>query len=129
MRTGTMVEALGQESEGIRISHRSGSAIAHAVVDAVFFAVGWPANLSQLGLDTAGVRAGRNVIAVDNYLRTDVEHIFAAGDVNGRSMLVQTARMEGRIAARNAVFGPTRGPPTTWSPVAVSPTLNTAGSV
>ena len=30
----------------------------------------------------------------------------AAGDVNGRSMLVQSARMEGRTAARNAVLGP-----------------------
>ncbi len=37
-----------------------------------------------------------------------MEHIFAAGDVNGRSMVVQTARMEGRIAAMNAILGPTR---------------------
>ena len=108
VHTGTMVEALGRETDGIRISYRTGSATGHAVVDAVFFAAGWPANVSQLGLETAGVRTGRNVIDVDDYLRTSVEHIFAAGDVNGRSMLVQTARMEGRIAASNAVFGPTR---------------------
>ena len=38
------------------------------------------------------------------------EHIFAAGDVNGRSKLVQSARLEGRIAAWNAVHGPTRQP-------------------
>jgi len=37
-----------------------------------------------------------------------VEHIFAAGDVDGRSMVVQTARMEGRIAATNAILGATR---------------------
>ena len=42
------------------------------------------------------------------YLRTNVEHIFAAGDVNGRSMVVQTARMEGRTAAMNAILGATR---------------------
>src|SRR5437660_1555769 len=76
------------------------------VADAVFFAVGWPANLSQLNLDAAGVRAGPGAIPVDDYLRTNVGHIFAAGDVNGHSMLVQSARMEGRIAARNAVLGP-----------------------
>ena len=108
VHTATMVEALGQESEGISISHRSGSATARTVVDAVFFAVGWPANVSQLGLEKAGVRTGHNVIAVDDYLRTNVEHIFAVGDVNGRSMLVQTARFEGRIAANNAILGPTR---------------------
>ena len=38
----------------------------------------------------------------------NVGHIFAAGDVNGRSKLVQTARLEGRIAAWNAVRGPSR---------------------
>ena len=48
------------------------------------------------------------MIPVDDYLRTNVEHIFAAGDVNGRSMLVQTARAEGRVAAFNAILGPTR---------------------
>jgi pyruvate/2-oxoglutarate dehydrogenase complex dihydrolipoamide dehydrogenase (E3) component len=78
------------------------------VADAVFFAVGWPANVSHLDLEAAGVRAEPGVIPVDDYLRTSVGHIFAAGDVNGRSMLVQSARMEGRIAATNAILGPTR---------------------
>lgn len=50
----------------------------------------------------------RRPLPVDDYLRTHVEHIFAAGDVNGRSKLVQSARIEGRVAAWNAVHGPTR---------------------
>jgi len=108
VHTATMVEALRQEPEGIRADHRSDAAAAHTVVDAVFFAVGWPANLDQLDLEAAGVQAGPRTITVDDYLRTNIEHIFAAGDVNGRSMLVQSARMEGRIAASNAVLGPTR---------------------
>lgn len=54
------------------------------------------------------VRAEAGAIAVDEYLRTNVAHVFAVGDVNGHSMLVQTARLEGRIAARNAVLGPAR---------------------
>jgi pyruvate/2-oxoglutarate dehydrogenase complex dihydrolipoamide dehydrogenase (E3) component len=78
------------------------------MADAVFFAVGWPANLSHLALDAAGVHAEPGLIPVDDYLCTNVGHIFAAGDVNGRSMLVQTARMEGRIAATNALLGATR---------------------
>ncbi len=45
---------------------------------------------------------------MDAFLRTDAGHIFAAGDVNGHAMLVQVARQEGRIAAENAVHGPTR---------------------
>jgi pyruvate/2-oxoglutarate dehydrogenase complex dihydrolipoamide dehydrogenase (E3) component len=106
--THTLVEALALADGGISIQYRSSTGPGRMVADAVFFAVGWPANLSQLNLDAAGVRAGPGAIPVDDYLRTNVGHIFAAGDVNGHSMLVQSARMEGRIAARNAVLGPAR---------------------
>ena len=106
--THTLVEALAPADGGISIQYRSSAGLGRMVADAVFFAVGWPANLSQLNLDAAGVRAGPGAIPVDDYLRTNVGHIFAAGDVNGHSMLVQSARMEGRIAARNAVLGPAR---------------------
>ena len=106
--TGTLVEALDRADDGITIRYRNGAGKGQMVADAVFFAVGWPANLSQLNLDAAGVRAEPGAIPVDDYLRTNVGHIFAAGDVNGHFMLVQTARMEGRIAARNAILGPAR---------------------
>ncbi len=106
--TDTLVEALGRDGQSIRIDHRSGPATGRTVADTVFFAVGWPASISQLNLEAAGVGAGRDAITVDEYLRTNVAHIFAIGDVNGHSMLVQTARLEGRIAARNAVLGPAR---------------------
>jgi pyruvate/2-oxoglutarate dehydrogenase complex dihydrolipoamide dehydrogenase (E3) component len=77
-------------------------------VDVVFAAIGWPANVEALGLERAGVAVGPRGVAVDEYLRTNVEHVFAAGDVNGHLKLVQTARAEGRAAAENAVSGPVR---------------------
>jgi pyruvate/2-oxoglutarate dehydrogenase complex dihydrolipoamide dehydrogenase (E3) component len=106
--TGTMVESLARRGGEVRIEHRGRDGTGQAAADAVFFAVGWPGNLGQLNLDAAGVSAGPSAIAVDQYLRTNVGHIFAVGDVNGHSMLVQSARMEGRIAARNAILGPAR---------------------
>jgi pyruvate/2-oxoglutarate dehydrogenase complex dihydrolipoamide dehydrogenase (E3) component len=106
--TGTLVEALGPADGGIAVRYRGGAGPGRLVADVVFFAVGWPANLSELNLEAAGVQAGPGVIPVDDYLRTNVGHIFAAGDVTGHAMLVQTARMEGRIAARNAILGPAR---------------------
>ena len=106
--TGTFVTALHQEAGSIYIDHRSGQALGQTAADAVFFAVGWPGSTGQLNLEAAGVRAEPGVITVDEYLRTNVGHIFAVGDVNGQSMLVQTARQEGRVAARNAVLGPAR---------------------
>jgi pyruvate/2-oxoglutarate dehydrogenase complex dihydrolipoamide dehydrogenase (E3) component len=75
-------------------------------VDSVVFAVGWPGNVDQLGLDAAGVAHDRSYIQVDDYLRTSQPHIFAAGDINGRVMLVQSASYEARVAAENAVLEP-----------------------
>jgi len=108
VHTDTLVEALRTDGGAIRVDYRSGPAAAQMMADAVFFAVGWPANVDHLALEAAGVHATPAAIPADDYLRTNVAHIFAAGDVNGRSMIVQTARMEGRIAAMNAILGPTR---------------------
>ena len=103
--TGTLVEALSRTATGIQVDYRDGAGPGQAEADAVFFAVGWPASLGGLNLEAAGVRAGRGAIEVDDFLRTSAEGIYAAGDNTGRSMLVQSARMEGRVAARNAVQG------------------------
>ena len=106
--TSTVAQALIRQSDGIRIEVTSGTGEASTTADIVFMAVGWPANIAALNLAAAGVQAERGAITVDEYLRTSVSHIYAAGDVNGHFMLVQTARMEGRIAAKNAVLGTTR---------------------
>jgi pyruvate/2-oxoglutarate dehydrogenase complex dihydrolipoamide dehydrogenase (E3) component len=106
--TDTFVTALKRADGAVYIDHTSGQALGQTAADAVFFAVGWPASLDRLNLEAAGVLAEPTAITVDEYLRTNVGHIFAVGDVNGHSMLVQTARQEGRIAARNAVLGPSR---------------------
>ena len=108
--TGAKVQALERSGEQVSIQFTRGGPAEHATAEAVFAAVGWPANLHNLDLDAAGVTSGPRAIPVDDYLQTNVGHIFAAGDVNGRSKLVQSARLEGRIAAWNAVRGPTRQP-------------------
>jgi pyruvate/2-oxoglutarate dehydrogenase complex dihydrolipoamide dehydrogenase (E3) component len=108
--TGAKVQALERSGEQVIIHFTRGGPADHATTEAAFAAVGWPASLQNLDLGAAGVTSGPRALPVDDYLRTNVEHIFAAGDVNGRSKLVQSARAEGRIAAWNAVHGPTRQP-------------------
>ena len=46
-------------------------------------------------------------MTVDKYLRTSAPHIFAAGDITGRLMLVPQALRDGFVAATNAVQGST----------------------
>ena len=106
--TGARVQALENAGEQVNIRFTSGGPAEYVAADAVFAAVGWPANLQDLDLDAAGVTSSPQAVPVDDYLRTNVGHIFAAGDVNGLSKLVQSARLEGRIAAWNAVRGPSR---------------------
>ena len=65
-------------------------------------------NNRQLNLAAAGVTLdARGNIKVDEFLRTSAPHIFAAGDVTGRLMLVPGAIEDGFLAATNAVQGPT----------------------
>ncbi|MGB8178156.1 MAG: NAD(P)/FAD-dependent oxidoreductase [Pseudolabrys sp.] len=70
-------------------------------------AVGWVADTAGLSLAAAGVETDlRGFVKVDGYLRTSTPHIFAAGDITGRQMLVPQAIQDGFVAATNAVQGP-----------------------
>jgi dihydrolipoamide dehydrogenase len=71
-------------------------------------AVGWVADTAGLSLAAAGVETNhRGFVKVDEYLRTSTPHIFAAGDITGRQMLVPQAIQDGFVAATNAAQGPT----------------------
>jgi pyruvate/2-oxoglutarate dehydrogenase complex dihydrolipoamide dehydrogenase (E3) component len=106
--TGASVERIESLRPGVRVFYRIGSATRTVEVDAAFFAVGWPGNADLVDAAAAGVKIERGYVVVDDYLRTSVPHIFAAGDVDGHSMLVSSALLEGRVAAENAVLGPRR---------------------
>ncbi|MGI8998260.1 MAG: dihydrolipoyl dehydrogenase family protein, partial [Candidatus Limnocylindria bacterium] len=97
------VETIERANRHLRLLYRHGNASTELDVDAVMLAVGWPGNLEGLGLEHAGVSTERGYVTVDDELRTSAPHIWAAGDVTGRMMLVQSATYEGRVAAENAL--------------------------
>jgi dihydrolipoamide dehydrogenase len=78
----------------------------------VLAAVGRRPSTAGLGLENAGVEVDpHGFISVDHQQRTNVESIFAVGDVAGEPMLAHKATHEGRIAAeviagRKAAFEP-----------------------
>ena len=73
--------------------------------ETVIMAVGWPGNIDGLNLPAAGVESLHGYIQVDDDFRTSASHIFAAGDITGRMMLVQSAGHEARMAVENAILG------------------------
>jgi pyruvate/2-oxoglutarate dehydrogenase complex dihydrolipoamide dehydrogenase (E3) component len=88
-----------------RLTYGKDGAVFTLDAEAVLLAVGWPGNLESLNLNAAGVRTQGAYIQVNDDLQTSEAHIFAAGDVTGKMMLVQSANHQALVAAENAVLG------------------------
>lgn len=69
--------------------------------DKVLMSVGRRPNTAGIGLETIGVELERNAIKVDEYGKTNVPEVYAAGDVNGYSMLAHTAYREAEVCINN----------------------------
>ena len=79
------------------------------VSDVAVFSVGRIASTATLDLAAAGIKAdARGRLVVDASFRTEVPHIFAAGDVIGYPSLAATSSEQGRLAAC-AAFGEDAG--------------------
>lgn len=72
--------------------------------DAVLMAVGRRANVENLGLEAASVVCGRKGIEVDDNMKTNIDSVYAIGDVNGLLMLAHVATFQGKRAV-NAILG------------------------
>jgi glutathione reductase (NADPH) len=101
--TGCTVTKVDRHGEEFTTHLTNGSSIAS---DKVMFAVGRHPNVANLGLEKAGVAINpRNGgIAVDNFSRSSVPHIYAIGDVTHRINLTPVAIREGHAFA-DTVFG------------------------
>jgi pyruvate/2-oxoglutarate dehydrogenase complex dihydrolipoamide dehydrogenase (E3) component len=100
------IESFEKTSDGVRMFFTKDGCRDSAEAALVVVAVGWVANAAGLNLDAAGVATNaRGFVQVDPHLRTSSPHIFAAGDITGRLMLVPEAIQDGFVAATNAVLG------------------------
>ncbi|MBL7151647.1 MAG: dihydrolipoyl dehydrogenase [Candidatus Omnitrophica bacterium] len=69
--------------------------------DLVLLSIGRQPVIQGMELEKAGVKIENGRIAVDDYLRTSIPHIYAAGDCTREFMLAHFAAYQGRIAAEN----------------------------
>lgn len=75
----------------------------------LLLATGRRPNTDDLDLDRAGVKTdARGYVEVDETLRTNVPHIFAMGDCNGRGAFTHTAYNDFEIIAANLIDGEAR---------------------
>ncbi|MFQ3566147.1 MAG: NAD(P)/FAD-dependent oxidoreductase [Aggregatilineales bacterium] len=98
------VERVERLADGFGLATRVDGGPLTLTAEAIIMAVGWPGNVSALNLTAAGVEVDGSYIRVDDHLRTTAPHIFAAGDITGKMMLVQSASSQARVAVENALM-------------------------
>jgi len=96
----TKVTVIEPTKKGLKCSFEGKSAPESDTFDRVLVAIGRSPNGGLIDADKAGVAVDkRGFIAVDKQQRTNVEHIFAIGDIVGQPMLAHKATHEGKVAA------------------------------
>ncbi len=97
LRLGTNITNIEKTDGGVRLTLTDGSTLD---ADAVMYATGRVPKTEGLGLEKAGVEMDRSgAVKVDAYSRSNVESIFAVGDVTNRVQLTPVAIKEGHAFA------------------------------
>lgn len=100
---GSKVTGMVSTDAGLEVSFDGGKAPSSDTFDRVLLAVGRSPNGAEVGADKAGVMVDeRGFISVDAQQRTNINHIFAIGDLVGQPMLAHKATHEGKVAAEVA---------------------------
>lgn len=90
-----------EESDaGVTVIYEAGGEEKKVEADYVLVTVGRRPNTDEMGLEEIGVKMGeRGLIEVDKQVRTNIENIFAIGDVVSGPQLAHKASYEGKVAA------------------------------
>jgi dihydrolipoamide dehydrogenase len=98
----TKVTAIEPTDKGLLCSFEGKNAPEQETFDRVLVAIGRSPNGKLIDADKAGVVVNEHgFIQVDKQQRTNVDHIYAIGDIVGQPMLAHKATHEGKVAAQN----------------------------
>ncbi|MCL2814262.1 MAG: dihydrolipoyl dehydrogenase [Oscillospiraceae bacterium] len=96
-KLGAKVTAFG----GDFVEYESNGEKFKAPAGKVLVSIGRRPSTQNLGLENIGVLTERGAVITDEYGKTSVANVWAAGDVNGKSMLAHTAYREGEVCVNN----------------------------
>jgi NAD(P) transhydrogenase len=104
-RLGETIRSVEKErSDLVKVTLESGKVVRG---DTFLYAAGRQTNTDSLNLDSIGLKTdSRGRISVNDNFRTDVPHIYAAGDVIGFPALAATSMEQGRLASCNMFCQP-----------------------
>ncbi len=98
-----VVGVSGKAGDG-KVSYEKDGKTVDVSANVILVSTGRRARTAGIGLEAVGVLTERGAVVTDECGRTSVPGIYAAGDVNGKSMLAHTAYREGE-AAVNTMLG------------------------
>ncbi|MCV7230248.1 dihydrolipoyl dehydrogenase [Mycolicibacterium komossense] len=98
--TGTKVESIVDDGSQVTVTVSKDGKSEELKADKVLQAIGFAPNIDGFGLDSTGVQVtDRKAIGIDEYMRTNVPHIYAIGDVTAKLQLAHVAEAQGVVAA------------------------------
>ena len=97
----TKVESIDDSGEKVKVtvSPAAGGESKVIETDKVLQAIGFAPRVEGYGLENLGVATERGAIVIDDHCRTNVDGVYAIGDVTGKLMLAHTAEAQGVVAA------------------------------
>ena len=102
LRLSSPVASVGRSGHGSGVLVDAGGGSLKG--DAALVAVGRRAKMEHLRLDRAGIEHSARGITVDDHLRTNVKHVYAAGDCAGGYQFTHYAGFQGAMAVRNMLL-------------------------
>ncbi|MEO9326584.1 dihydrolipoyl dehydrogenase [Gordonia aurantiaca] len=99
--TSTKVQSVTDNGDNVTVTYEDAKGKAgELTVDKVLMSVGFAPRVEGYGLENTGVElTERGAIAIDDYMRTNVEGIYAIGDVTAKLQLAHVAEAQGVVAA------------------------------
>jgi dihydrolipoamide dehydrogenase len=98
--TSTKVDRIDDSGETVTVTVTDAKGSRDLQADKLLQAIGFQPRVEGFGLETLGVElTDRGAIAIDDYMRTNVPHVYAIGDVTAKLMLAHVAEAQGVVAA------------------------------
>lgn len=95
------------DGNNVTVENADGS-VSVLTADKILVATGRRANSANIGLESIGVYVERGAVKTDEQMRTNIPNVYAAGDINGKSMLAHTAYREAEVAVNTIAGRPDR---------------------
>ena len=86
------------------VKYEKDGTVQEVACDKVLLSIGRRANTKDIGLESIHVLTERGAVVTDAHMKTNQPEVYAAGDVNGKSMLAHTAYREAEVAV-NVMLG------------------------